>query len=118
LKFKTRLKSFTFAISGILLALKTQANMRIHVAISAAVIAAATYLQLSKADWLWLILSIILVLSAELLNSAFEFVCDVISPQHNASVGRAKDIAAGAVLVVACGAAIVGLLVFWPYIYR
>jgi diacylglycerol kinase (ATP) len=114
----SRLKSFAFAISGILLAVKTQANMRIHVAISAAVILAAWYFQLSKTDWLWLIVSIILVLSAELLNSAFEYVCDVISPQHNASVGRAKDIAAGAVLVVACGAALIGLLVFLPYIYR
>jgi diacylglycerol kinase (ATP) len=118
LKFKTRLRSFAFAASGLWHALKTQANMRIHVAISAAVIAAAIYFQLSKTDWLWLIVSIILVLSAELLNSAFEYVCDVISPQHNASVGRAKDIAAGAVLVVACGAALIGLLVFWPYIYR
>jgi diacylglycerol kinase (ATP) len=114
----SRLRSFAFAISGILLALKTQANMRIHVAISVAVIAAAIYFQLAKADWLWLIVSIILVLSAELLNSAFEYLCDVISPQHNASVARAKDIAAGAVLVVACGAALIGLLVFWPYIYR
>jgi diacylglycerol kinase (ATP) len=116
--FRTRLRSFAFAISGILLALKTQANMRIHVAISVAVIAAAIYFQLAKADWLWLIVSIMIVLSAELLNSAFEFVCDVISPQHNASVARAKDIAAGAVLVVALGAALIGLLVFWPYIYR
>ncbi len=112
-----RLKSFTFAFSGIAHALKTQANMRIHVLISAAVIVAAWYFHVSRADWLWLVFAIMIVLSAELMNSAFEYLCDVVSPEHSLAVAKAKDIAAGAVLVVAIGAVAIGAMVFWPNVF-
>ena len=57
--------------------------------------------------WVWF---------AEAMNTAFEHVCDVVSPELNVSVQRAKDVAAGAVLVSAAGAAALGALVFWPYV--
>lgn len=52
------------------------------------------------------------------MNTAFEYVCDVVSPEFHVSVARAKDIAAGAVLICAGGSALIGVLTFWPYIWR
>ena len=75
-------------------------------------------LRVSPADWRWLIIAIVLVWFAELMNTAFEYLCDVISPEFHISVKRAKDIAAGAVLVCALGAALIGLSVFWSYLYQ
>ena len=70
----------------------------------------------SAEDWRWLAVAIVIVLAAELVNTAFEHLCDVVQPELHASVKAAKDVAAGAVLVVSIGAAIIGVLVFQPYI--
>jgi len=69
---------------------------------------------LSRAEWCWIVLAIVGVWMAEALNTAFEFLCDVASPQFHPMVKHAKDVAAGAVLLCAVGAAIVGVLVFLP----
>ena len=57
--------------------------------------------------WVWF---------AEAMNTAFEYLCDIVSPEFNVSVKRAKDIAAGAVLLTAIVAFILGILIFWPYV--
>jgi len=59
-----------------------------------------------------------MVLAAEGFNTAIEYVCDLVSPDYHASVEKAKDVAAGAVLVCAIGAALIGALTFWPYLFR
>jgi diacylglycerol kinase (ATP) len=111
-----RLKSFAYAINGLKFVLKTQHNACLHLAISVVVISAAFLLNVSANDWRWLIVAITLVWFAETINTAFEFVCDVVSPELHQSVQKAKDIAAGAVLLCAIGAAILGLTVFLPYL--
>ena len=63
-----------------------------------------------------LIVAIALVWFAELINTAIEYVCDLVSPEHDERVKRAKDIGAGAVLICAMGAALIGVLTFWPYL--
>ena len=110
-----RLKSFVYAINGLKFVLKTQHNAWLHLAISLVVISTAFYLKINTNDWRWLIVAITLVWFAETINTAFEFVCDVVSPELHQSVQAAKDIAAGAVLLCAVGAAILGFCVFLPY---
>lgn len=112
---KKRLKSFSYAFNGIQFMLKTQHNSWIHLAISIFVVALGFFEKMNINDWRWLISAIILVWFAETINTAFEFLCDVVSPELHHSVQKAKDIAAGAVLICAIGASILGILVFWPY---
>ncbi len=111
-----RLQSFRYAASGIGFMLRTQHNAWIHLTITVAVCAAGWWLGLSAADWRWLTVAMVLVWVAETMNTAFEFVCDVVAPELHDSVGRAKDIAAGAVLICSSGAVVLGALTFWPYV--
>lgn len=113
-----RLKSFRYACSGIAFMLRTQHNAWIHLAITLAVCALGWASGLSAADWRWLIVAIAMVWFAELINTAIEYVCDIVSPEHDERVKRAKDIGAGAVLVCAISAALIGVLTFWPYLLR
>jgi diacylglycerol kinase (ATP) len=69
-------------------------------------------------DWCWIILAISIVSIGEALNTAFEFLADAASPAFHPLVRNAKDVAAGAVLITALAAAIIGALVFWPYVTR
>ena len=66
----------------------------------------------------WLVATIFIVWFYEAMNTAFEYVCDVVSPEFHTSVEKAKDIAAGAVLICSIGAVIMGGLIFWPYVIR
>ena len=111
-----RARSFRYAFSGIGYMLRSQHNAWVHLAITVAVCLAGWWFGISAADWRWLIVAIVLVWVAETMNTAFEYVCDVVSPEFHVSVARAKDIAAGAVLICAGGAALIGISTFWPYI--
>ncbi len=113
-----RLRSFRYAMAGLWFMLRTQHNAWIHVGVAVAVVASASFLGVRAEDWRWLVVAITLVWFAEAINTAFEHLCDVVSPDIHASVAKAKDVAAGAVLICAVGAAIIGILVFWPYVYK
>jgi diacylglycerol kinase (ATP) len=71
-------------------------------------------MHLSTGEWCWIVLAIMSVWTAEALNTAFEFLADVASPEFHPLVQQAKDVAAGAVLLSAIGAAVIGLLVLGP----
>jgi diacylglycerol kinase len=94
----------------------SQPNARIHCAAALVVVAAASWLGVSRLEWTALLLAIALVMSAEALNTALEYVVDLASPDWHPLARDAKDVAAGAVLLCSLGAAAVGLLVFWPYL--
>jgi len=111
-----RIKSFGYALSGLHFVIRNEHNARLHVIAAIAVIAIGVFYQISQADWLILILSIVGVWFAETINTAFEYLCDVVSPQKNEAVRHAKDIAAGAVLITAIGAALIGIIVIYPYV--
>ncbi len=113
-----RLKSFTYAFAGLAFMLRTQHNAWLHLLASVVVIAAGFALKVSANDWRWLIAAIALVWLAEAMNTAFEHLCDVVSPEFHPSVKRAKDIAAAAVLVCAIAAALIGAMTFAPYVVR
>jgi diacylglycerol kinase (ATP) len=117
-QFTGRVRSLRHAMAGILRMIRCQHNAWIHAAATAVVLAAAFFLRVSAADWCWIILAISIVWTAEALNTAFEFLADAASPEFHPLVRDAKDVAAGAVLLTAVAAAIIGALVFWPYLAR
>lgn len=114
--FASRLSSIGYAVRGLRYTLRTQHNAWVHVFISILVIILGIALDISAADWRWLCLAIGTVWFAETVNTAFEFVCDVVSPEFNSAVARAKDIAAGAVLICASTAVVIGVITFQPYL--
>jgi len=106
--------SFRCAFRGLAEAWRCQQNLRIHVGVAAAVGALAALLRLGPLQWAILALTYSLVLAAELVNSALEALIDLVSPGYHPLARQAKDVAAGAVLVTALGAVVVGLLIFGP----
>jgi diacylglycerol kinase (ATP) len=109
-----RIKSISYALAGIATMLRTQHNAWVHLAATVAVVLLAFWFSISALEWLALILAVVAVWSAEALNTAFELLCDVASPEFHPLVKQAKDVAAAAVLIAAVGAVAVGLLIFGP----
>lgn len=108
------IRSFGYAFSGFGHGLRTQANLRIHVLAAAGVIIAGLLLQISTIEWAILAVTIMIVMSAELFNTSIEAVIDRVGDEPHPLSKIAKDMAAGAVLIGAIGAVIVGLLIFGP----
>ncbi|GAB6990658.1 diacylglycerol kinase family protein [Paenibacillus pini] len=105
--------SVVYAVEGIRYAFATQINMRIHGVAAIVVITAAALLHVSGLRWLFLLLAITLVMVAEMLNTAIEAAVDLTSPDLHPLAKAAKDTAAGAVLLAAVFAIIVGIIVFY-----
>lgn len=106
------LESFNFAFEGIIHVLRTQRNMRIHFAVTVAVLVAAFALGVDKLQLIALLLAIAFVLIAEMLNAAIEAAIDVATTSFDPMAKLAKDMAAGAVLIAAIVAVAIGYLVF------
>ncbi|NQX92965.1 MAG: diacylglycerol kinase family protein [Flavobacteriales bacterium] len=113
--FKDRTKSFGYAFQG-LAAFCKEAHARIHFAMAGLVILAGIILEVIKQDWCVLILCISAVIGIEMINSAIEKLCDVVHPDQHSGIKATKDIAAGGVLVVSIAAAIIGCIIFYPYL--
>ena len=112
--FDGRIRSVGHALRGVALMLHTQHNAWIHWAATVLVIVAGLALQIEAAGWLWIVLAIVAVWTAEALNTALELLADVASPEFHPLVKQAKDVAAGAVLIAAPGSVMVGLLILGP----
>ncbi len=117
-EFMGRVRSFRHAIRGILRMVRCQHNAWIHAVATVVVLAAGFFFRISAGDWCWVVLAISIVWSAEALNTAFEFLADVASPEFHPLVRDAKDVAAGAVLITAIAAAVIGSIVFWSHIMK
>ena len=113
-KFIIRLKT---AILGLIFAFKEEANFRIQLLIALLVIFFMIFFGLNSIEKSILLLTIFVVLSLELINSQIEKFLDLIQPELHPKVKRIKDFSAGAVLITALGSIIIGLLIFWPYIF-
>jgi len=116
LSFTGRIRSFRFAIAGIATMLRSQHNAWIHAVATISVVGLGLFLGLSRFEWCWIVLAIVAVWTAEALNTALEFLTDVASPEFHPIAGNAKDVAAGAVLIAAAGAAVIGILVLGPHL--
>lgn len=113
---RKRAGSFTHAIRGIVAALRTEHNLRIHFVAAIVITAAGIYFKISRGEWMALALAIGFVITTELINSAIELLADFISPGHHKDIGKIKDIASGAVLIAAITAVVIGILIFLPYL--
>lgn len=118
MKAKTFIDSFNCAVSGIIAAFRTQRNVKIHVLAAAAVIICALFLGLSRIEVVCLLFAISSVLVCEMLNTAIEYVLDISAKEQNSKVRVAKDIAAGATLLCAILAVLVGYLIFSPHLFK
>lgn len=106
--------SLRHALSGIWVAVATQTNLRIHFLVASLALALAVLYHVSVLELLVLLLTIALVMVAELVNTALEFLSDAVTLEVNESIKRAKDVGAGAVLLTAIFAVIIGMLIFAP----
>lgn len=115
-KPKTWLESLNCAIEGVLWAVRSQRHLRWHFIMAMAVLALALYLRVSPLAFVLLSFAITLVLFAELVNTAFEAVVDLVSPEYHPLAKVAKDVAAGSVLVASIGAVVMGYFALARYL--
>ena len=113
---KKRIKSFVYAGRGIRTVFSSEANMKIHLVIMLSVVIFGFIFQLSAMEWIACVLCFGLVVGMEMMNTAIENVVDLASPEKHPLAGKAKDIAAGAVLVCAIISVAVGVIIFLPKI--
>ena len=116
--FAARVESFRCAFRGVWTLLASQHNAWIHLLATALACGLGLLLGISLLEWCAIVVAIVVVWTAEALNTAFEFLCDAASPEFHPLVQKGKDSAAAAVLLSAVGAAVLGLLVFAPHLLR
>jgi diacylglycerol kinase (ATP) len=112
------LRSFACAFRGIAVLILGEPNARLHAAAAVTVTLAGAYFRLSAIEWALIVGCIVAVIAAEAFNTAIESLADAVMPGRHPLIRRAKDIAAGGVLLIAIGAAIVGAIVFYPHADR
>lgn len=113
---KKQLRSFGYAWQGIRSCVGKEQNLSFHLIASVIVIVAGLILGITQTEWMIIVLCMGVVIAAELFNTAIEKLVDLVSPERHPIAGQIKDIAAGAVLVCAAAAAIIGLIIFVPYL--
>lgn len=109
---RRRVASFGHAVRGVGAALRSELHLRFHAGATVLVVGLGFYFDLNHVEWALVALAAAGVWSAELLNTAVEALTDLVSPAYHPLAGKAKDVAAGAVLLAAIGAGAVGLIVF------
>ena len=113
---RRRAASFGYAARGVWAALRTEVHLWFHAVATVVVLGLGLYVGLARWEWVAVALAVGAVWCAELVNTAIEAVVNLVSPEYHPLAGRAKDVAAGAVLVMALAALVVGVLVFGPYL--
>ncbi len=108
------MKRFKHALNGIAHVFKNEQNFKIHFLTAIFVIAAGIFFKIDQTEWLIIIIAITSVITLELLNSAIEYLCNFLSPDYSDKIKNIKDASAGAVLISAIGAFIIGLVIFLP----
>lgn len=108
------MNSLRYAIRGFFTAIRSETNLRIHVVVAVVVCAVGFWLQLSIPEWLAVVLCIVVVFGFELMNTAIEQLCDLVTKEQHPVIKTIKDIAAAAVLIVCMGSVIIGAIIFLP----
>jgi len=112
-----RRNSFKYAFSGFFYVLKTQKNAWLHLAATVVVVAVSFWLKIERLDWLAILLVIGLVWMAEFMNTAFEVIVDLASPEKHPLAKIGKDVGAASVLIAAILAVIIGVIVLWKPLF-
>ncbi len=114
---RTFFTSLANALEGLAYALKSQRNLRIHLAAGVVAVTAAVAMEFSRVELILVILTVCLVVLGEMLNTALEFALNLLEARHHPVVRAAKDLAAGGVLTAVAGSIVVGLLLFGPRLW-
>jgi len=114
---RNRIKSVGYAFKGAIYLLRTESSIKVQFVIAILVTIAGFYFHISKTEWLFQIGFIGLVMSIEGINTAVEYVADFIHPEHHQSIGRIKDIAAGAVFIASIAAVIAAIVIYFPKVF-
>jgi diacylglycerol kinase len=107
-------QSFTYALEGLLYIVKSQKHMKIHISAGCIAIGISWYLGISKTEWLWILMSIVLVMVTETMNTAIETAVDLTTTEIHPLAKHAKDCAAGAVLLASLFSLMIGSIIFIP----
>ena len=118
IRFKRLFKSFTYAFRGLVKTFREEQNLRIQTFIAFLVVLSGWYLDISRIEWCIIILAIGMVLLTEIINTAVEFITDILKPRIDDYVKVIKDIMAAAVMMSSIIAVIAGLIIFIPYLLR
>lgn len=113
---KDRLRSFRYAFKGLVALFAKEHNARIHAVAAVCAVAAGFIFDISNMEWIAVVIAIGMVMAAEAFNTAIEYLADFVSPGHNEYIGKAKDVAAGAVLILAVCAVVIAMVIFIPKI--
>lgn len=116
--FRKQIRSFGYAWKGIRCCVGKEQNLSFHLIATVVTVTSGFALGITRTEWMMVILCIGVVIAAELFNTALEKLVDLVSPERHPLAGQVKDIAAGAVLVCATATAIIGLIIFVPYLTR
>ena len=111
------IKRFKDALQGIAAVAATQFNFRFHLTASVFVSIAGFYFKINRGEWIAVLLSIGLVMITETINTSIEFLADAVTKERREDIRKVKDVAAGAVLIAAIVAAVIGIIIFAPKIY-
>lgn len=109
------INSFQYALAGIFFSVCHERNVKIHLFVTFCVIGAGFYFHITTVDWLILLLTIGIVISLEMVNTAVEKTVDLVTSEFHPLAKTAKDVAAGVVLFFSCIAVIIGAIIFLPY---
>jgi diacylglycerol kinase (ATP) len=113
--FKRRILSFKYAFQGFRWAFTTQPNFWIHLFAAIVVIGLGIYFEIKKMEWIIITACIVAVFTLEFINTALEWMVDSVYKEKHPLAGKIKDVAAAAVLIVAMGTAVIGVMIFYPY---
>lgn len=112
-----RIKAFEYAFSGLVSGFKREMHVKIHMLATLCVIGAGIFYKITFAEWIITLACCFAVISAELINTAIERTCDLITMERNAQIKYIKDISAGAVLCLCIASIIIAVIIFGKYIF-
>ncbi|MGY5847759.1 diacylglycerol kinase [Salegentibacter sp. HM20] len=112
-----RIRGGGYAIKGAWILLRTEASIQVQFAIAIIVSLAGLYFDITRTEWLFQFTAIGLVMAAEGLNSAIEALADFVHPDFHSKIGHIKDVAAGGVFFAALFASIIGIVIYYPYLF-
>ncbi len=115
---KKQIKSFVYAFEGLFHAMRSEQNLRIHLLAAILVVILGLVYNISRSEWLFVVIAIGLVITAELFNTSIEVLTNIASPEISKHAKIIKDVAAAAVLISAVTALIIGLIIFIPRIFQ
>jgi diacylglycerol kinase (ATP) len=114
---KKRISAFRYAFQGISVGLKTEFHLKVHAILAISAALAGWYFEISRFEWMIVLICIGMVLSAELFNAAVERLANRITMEKDPLIGAAKDLAAGAVLITAVISLAIGIIIFLPHLW-